>query len=105
MAKPKINLREAKHKLAMLLADGRYHKARTLAMNNRSIRDVCQHYPEEFLSTQRGYKLVAYCTDDEINEAAADLKSRAMKIYNRAQSLEDVMHKRWLAGRQPGLEI
>ena len=85
--KPKVK-REHCVKLWKLLSDGQFHKAKDLPMNSRMIRAVCSEKPEHFLSTQQGYKLTKYATDEEIDIAVADLRSRIKHLDARASGLE-----------------
>ena len=84
-----------------LLADGRFHKAKSIAMESRKIRAVCSMYPHKFLSTQAGYKRVPNATDDEIGNAIADLKSRCGHLTRRYSALEKVLQER----HQPPLNL
>ncbi len=84
-----------------LLGDGRFHKAKSIAMNPRKIRAVRSTYPHKFLSTQAGYKRVPSATDDEIGNAIADLKSRCAELTRCYMALEKVLRER----HQPGLGL
>jgi hypothetical protein len=84
-----------------LLRDGEFHKAKDLNMESRKIRAVCAVYPNQFLSTQSGYKIVKKATDGEIENAAADLRSRMAHLGRRASALESVLHAR----KQPGFDL
>lgn len=77
-----------------LLADGKFHKAKTIRMESRKIRAVCSRWPDKFLSTQAGYKIVPAASDDEIGNAIADLKSRCGHLTRRYSALEKVLHER-----------
>ena len=100
MSKPKARPDDGK-KLWRLLEDGRFHKAKDIEMGSRMIRSVCSAYPSKFLSTQAGYKRVRDATDDEIENAIADLKSRAGHLQRRYTALVRVLQER----HQPGLEL
>jgi len=54
-----MNIQHERHRLKQLLSDGRWYHRRDLRMNmsERTIRAVCQAYPTEFISTQKGYCL------------------------------------------------
>ena len=78
--------------LAHLLADGRWHKGRTLRMNGRLIRAACAEQPGRFLSSQKGYKLVRFATEAEIDESVADLRSRIKHLTARAEGLEQAKY-------------
>lgn len=84
-----------------LLRDGAFHKAKDLAMEPRKIRAVCAVYPNQFLSTQQGYKIVKKASDSEIENAIADLRSRMAHLNRRASALESVLRDR----SQPGLDV
>lgn len=77
-----------RRRLAMFLADGRWHVSRTINMEHRTIRAICAEFPTEFLSGQKGYKLVRYATAYEINMAVLDLRSRIKHLRDRAVALE-----------------
>ncbi len=95
MAKPNYkNLKEKAHRLAEHLADGEYHKSRSIPMESRLIRELCSVYPSTFFSTQKGYKLVVDAADTELCEAIADLRSRIGHISERATALGNVLRKR-----------
>ena len=100
MSKPKAGPEDGK-KLWNLLDDGRFHKAKNIDMGSRMIRSVCSAYPSKFLSTQAGYKRVINATDDEIDNAIADLKSRAGHLNRRYTALERVLQER----HQPPLNL
>jgi len=100
MSKPKAGPEDGK-KLWSLLDDGRFHKAKNIDMGSRMIRSVCSAYPSKFLSTQAGYKRVVNATDDEIDNAIADLKSRAGHLARRYNALERVLQER----HQPPLNL
>ena len=78
-----------------LLASGEFIKARDIDMNARMIRAVCNEYPNHFLSTQAGYKRVTNATEDEIENAIADLRSRCSHMSRRADALEAVLRAKY----------
>ncbi len=84
-----------------LLADGRFHKAKSIGMPSRMIRAVCSAYPHKFLSTQAGYKRVDCALNSEIENAIADLKSRCGHLTRRYTALEKVLRER----HQPPLNL
>jgi hypothetical protein len=84
-----------------LLRDGLFHKAKDLAMENRKIRAVCAVYPNQFLSTQQGYKIVKQSTDAEIEIASADLGSRMAHLGRRKSALDSVLRDR----KQRGFDL
>ena len=97
--KPKAKTEDCRE-LWRILSDGQWHLGREIPMNNRMIRAVCAEKPEHFLSSQKGYKLVKYATDDEIDIAIADLRSRIRHLDDRAGALEFALtqrHNRQLA--------
>ena len=88
---------EQARKLWRLLSDGNWHKAKSLAPHmggNRIIRAICQQRPEHFCSTQHGYKLVRYATDDELMNARNDLSSRCKKMQARAETIDAELYRR-----------
>ena len=91
--KPKVK-REHCVNLWAELHDGKWHKCKTIAMNSRMIRAVCEEKPEHFLSSQKGYKLFKYATDLEIEISIADLRSRMKHLDARASGLENALHAR-----------
>ena len=91
--KPKVK-REHCVQLWNQLKDGRWHKCKTIAMNSRMIRAVCEAKPEHFLSSQKGYKLFKYATDLEIEISIADLRSRMKHLDARASGLENALQDR-----------
>ncbi len=74
-----------------LLADGKFHKAKDIDMESRKIRAICAVYPNQFLSTQAGYKRVRDANEGEIENAVADLKSRIYHLARRVKALESVL--------------
>jgi len=100
MSSPKVS-HEDGQALWTALDDGRFHKAKSIAMESRKIRAVCSMYPHKFLSTQAGYKRVPAATDDEIGNAIADLKSRCGHLTRRYSALEKVLRER----HQPPLNL
>jgi len=81
-------------RLWMLLNDGKWHKSKDIDMISRMIRAVCEEKPNHFLSSQKGYKLVKYATDEEINISIADLRSRMKHLDARASGLESALYER-----------
>ena len=82
-------------KLWNLLDTGKFAKAREIDMPSRMIRAVCNEYPNHFLSTQAGYKRVNDATEDEIENAIADLRSRCGHMNRRADALEGVLRAKY----------
>lgn len=80
--------------LWQLLVGRGFRKAREIEMPDRKIRATCSEFPEHFLSTQQGYKVVQQATDAEIENAVADLISRATQTRRRAGALEEVLRNR-----------
>jgi hypothetical protein len=91
--KPNID-KQHKRRLWIALSDGQWHLRKNINMENRMIRAVCQAEPDQFLSSQKGYKLVRYASDEEINESIADLMSRAKHMSERARGLERALTER-----------
>lgn len=118
MSKPKVSSRD-KETLWHLLADGGWHKAKSLVhrfvilslegglvlrlslSNTRMIRAICESEPDKFISTQKGYKRADLATDAELENARNDLMSRANKMLARAQGVDRVIARR----RQPDLKV
>lgn len=91
--KPNVD-KAHKRRLWIVLSDGKWHLRKHINMENRMIRAVCQAEPDQFLSSQRGYKLVRYASDAEINESIADLRSRSKHMNERASGLERALMER-----------
>ena len=91
--RPKAKARDAVH-LRSLLSDGRWHKGREINMNHRMIRAVCAAYPDHFISSQRGYKLLSSATANELETAIADLRSRIKHLAARADAVEIMLARR-----------
>jgi len=87
-------IQQARARLKYYLSDGNWHKARQIPMNSRTIRYVCQAYSHEFISTQKGFRLMKHASTDEVRNAINDLNSRARKLTERAAGLERALHKR-----------
>lgn len=91
--KPKVKQEQARELYRYLRGSG-WKKAREIPMNSRMIRAICSEYPEHFISTQRGYSITATATDNQIEEAVADLRSRMKHLDHRAAALERVLNDR-----------
>lgn len=91
--KPSIHREDALNLWHLLRGRG-WQMRREIPMNARKIRAVCSEYPEHFLSTQKGYKVVREATNDEIEEAIADLRSRIRHMSRRADALDGVLFAR-----------
>jgi hypothetical protein len=100
MPRPKIDLELERVNLTRYLSDGKWHKAKEIPMVSRKIRAVCAEYPWQFVSTQRGYKLSAAASIEELEEARADLYSRITHLSRRcsaiAQTITDRRQERLL---------
>ena len=91
--KPKAKIENCRA-LWRILSDGKWHKSKDIPMNHRMIRACCEAKPEHFLSGQKGYKLVRYASDAELQHAIADLRSRVKHLNARADSLERAAYTR-----------
>lgn len=100
MPGPKVNREDAAELWRKLKGRG-FRKGREISMESRKIRAICNEYPQHFLSTQRGYKLVRESTTNEIENAVADLVSRCNHMTRRAAALQTVARERG----QPGLDL
>lgn len=58
-------------------------------VSTREIRQVAQDYPTLLVTGQRGYKLAAYASDADLQEAVHHLLSRSNKLLQRAAALSD----------------
>lgn len=72
------------------LADGRWHTARELGINDRVLRLVAEQSAGEIISGQRGYKLTRHATLDEVTHAEHWLRSQATKMLRRALAIRAV---------------
>lgn len=100
MSGPKVSKADAII-LWKLLEDGRFHKAKHIRMESRKIRAICSKWPHKFLSTQAGYRRVHDATDDEVENAIADLKSRCGHLTRRYMALDKILRAR----HQAALEL
>lgn len=96
MSARKATLAE-RDRLRFLLRGRRFVKGSSIAMPHRMIRAVCQTFPGQFVSTQAGYCNWDEATDDEIENAIADLRSRVKHMNARADALEHRLHRRQAA--------
>ena len=98
--KPKLKQPDV-DRVLYALRHGRWIKGRKLCAQTgvayRLIRAIAQE-TGKIISSQRGYKLTAHATPEELQEAHADLVSRAAKIKNRANLLERQITARQQAG-------
>ncbi len=92
-----MNIHHERHRLRRLLSNGQWHHRRDLKMNmnDRTVRAVVQAYPDEFISTQKGYCLFEYADDEDVNWAIANLRSMASKLTEHADVLERAMYGRY----------
>lgn len=91
MSSPTVTRDDAVQLWKILRGNG-FMQRKDIPMQPRMIRAVCQKYPDQFLSTQQGYKLVKEATRDEISNAIADLRSRCKHMHRRASALEGVIN-------------
>mgnify|MGYP001815685114 CR=1 FL=1 len=87
-------LQPARRRLRAELADGEWHLRKNIDMENRMIRHLCQVFPGDFISSQRGYKLLEKATDAEIDEAVADLQSRMGHMRARIAGMTQAQYNR-----------
>ncbi len=52
------------------------------------LRAICSDFPQTFLGSNKGYKLVRMATMEEVNDCLRTLLSRSEKIMHRARSLQ-----------------
>lgn len=52
------------------------------------LRAICSDYPQTFLGSNKGYKLVRMASMEEVNDCLRTLLSRSEKIMHRARSLQ-----------------
>lgn len=60
----------------------------TTGVTGRQMRKLANQYPQTFLGTNYGYKLVCEATATEVEDTIRVLLSRAEKIMHRARSLQ-----------------
>lgn len=95
MSKPEYKDLEAKRRhLRFLLADGEWHHRKNIEMSPRLVRYLCNEFPADFISSQRGYKLFTRATDEEVGVAIADLKSRMEHMRRRIAGMERALYNR-----------
>lgn len=61
--------------------------ATNTAVSPSEMRALCNRYPQTFISSPAGYKLIENASGDEIEENVRSLLARAEKIQHRARSL------------------
>jgi len=93
MKGPTPKKEDARNLFDFLMGRG-FIKRRNIPMKPRTIRAICQHWPEHFMSSQSGYKCTREATDEEIITAVNDLRSRCAAMRERADKLEAVLTKR-----------
>jgi len=91
---PEQSLEEYAFSLRKALSDGRWHLSKDLLMENRMLRHLSESMPIMFMSDQRGYKLVKFATDAEIESSVHQLESKAKHIQRHATALKAVLDKR-----------
>lgn len=84
--------------LRAALADGGWHTAKDLnkfyGLDDRELRVVVEFHGEEFVTGNRGYRLMVAATIDEIRQSAGRLRAQATKMIARAITLENAAHRR-----------
>lgn len=58
-------------------------------LSSRQIRQVAQDYPTLLVTGQQGYKLAAYASQQDLQEAVHHLLSRSEKLLTRAAHLSN----------------
>lgn len=82
--------------LRTALADGEWHTARELlkhGLDERALRVVVEHHCTEFITGNKGYRLLTPKTADEACQCAARLRSQGRKMIERATRLEAAAHR------------
>lgn len=93
MAKAKVSAAQALRLRKVLEGNG-FVSARALesiGFERRTIRLLCETFPTQFFSTQKGYKLVCEARKEELENSVNDLRSRARHITRRADALETMI--------------
>ena len=75
-------------RLIEVLADGRWYQARELKTllhtSDRKVRQLAEFSDGRVISGQRGYRLLACATNDEVDHAERWLLSQARRMTERA---------------------
>lgn len=61
---------------------------RETGIKPREVRELCQNFPQTFIGSNNGYKLVRNASSEEVEHAIQTLLSRAEKVMHRARSLQ-----------------
>ncbi len=73
------------------LSDGQWHRAKELSWSlhtsDRVIRQMAESSNGRVISSQHGYKLNRYATNDELDHAEAWLISQGRKMIDRAREI------------------
>lgn len=81
-----------KQKITSYLADGLWHTASDIKdatlVSTRRIRRIAER-SDTIISGQRGYKLISKATQPELERQKLSLLSRARKLINRVNRLEN----------------
>lgn len=87
-----VTLEDARS-LWRILADGEWRKQKSIPMRGVKVRKVCNEYAPYFISnTQQGYRRTDLATHSEIEHSINDLRSRAKKMLERADKLEQFLY-------------
>jgi hypothetical protein len=88
------------------LADLQWHTAKELAarfdVSDRELRAVAEFHGEEFVSGNKGYRLMSAATIDEIRQCAGRLQSQVTKMQARIVQLTNAAHRRLHQGPEVG---
>jgi hypothetical protein len=76
------------------LADGQWHTAKSLGMNERMVRAVAERSRGAILGGQHGYRLTQHATLDEILHAEHWLRSQGTKMLRRSYEIGQIRHGR-----------
>ncbi len=81
-----------------ILGDGRWHKGKSLcqslATNERTIRAIADQSAGQVISGSKGYRLLRYASNEEIDHAEGRLLSQARKMTERAVEIRVARNQR-----------
>ena len=85
-----------------LLQDGSWHRAKSLCgaisgLTDRGLRQIAEGSRGAVISGQRGYKLTAKATTEEIDHAEAWLLSQAKHMTDRARQIRICRNRKGVA--------
>ncbi len=73
-----------------ILADGKWHRAKSFGLNERVVRAIAERSDGKILGSQEGYKLTRSATVEEVAHVERWLTSQADKMKRRAYEIRQV---------------